>query len=327
MVALPSCRQKVAEKKSEPIPVRIMVMDTVRGGTARTYVGEVEEKTSLSLSFATGGKVERVLVHEGDHVRAGQLLVTVNAATARNAYTSAKAQLDQAEDAYRRLKKVYDQGSLAEVKWVEMQTALEKARSLEQIARKQLDDCELYAPAAGIIGKCNARAGVGLLPGEPAVTLLDVSEVTVSFSVPESEISTMPVGRTTRIEVPAIGGEPRIGRITDKSITSNPVAHSYPVKIDLPNNDRKLLPGMVCKITVEQPNEEGLVVPANCVQTRPEGLSLWVVHNGKPERRLITAGSYVANGVLITGGLEPHDTVIVEGHQKLFSKSEITIVP
>ena len=322
-LSLSSCRHGEKAEKSEPIKVSIITIDTVRSGMVCTYVGEVEEKLSLSLSFATGGKVEKVLVHEGDYVREGQLLVTVNTATARNAYNSAKAQLDQAEDAYRRLKIVYDQGSLAEVKWVEMLTNLEKARSLEQIAKKQLSDCELYAPASGVIGKCNARVGVGLLPGEPAVTLLDVSEVSVTFAVPEREISSLPMGCETNIVVPALNDMVLRGKVSEKSITSNPVAHSYQVKITLPNSDRKLLPGMVCKVEVDHPNQEGFVIPANCVQTRPEGLSVWVVHNGKPERRIITTTEYVVNGVLVLDGLHQDDTVIVEGQQKLFTGAEI----
>ena len=325
MLLLPSsCRHSEKAEKSEPIKVSVITIDTVRSGMMRTYVGEIEEKLSLSLSFAAGGKVEKVLVHEGDYVREGQLLVTVNTATARNAYNSAKAQLEQAEDAYRRLKIVYDQGSLAEVKWVEMLTNLEKARSLEQIAKKQLSDCELYAPASGVIGKCNARVGVGLLPGEPAVTLLDVSEVSVSFAVPESEISSLPIGRETNIIIPALNDMVLRGKVTEKSITSNPVAHSYKVKIALPNQGRRLLPGMVCKVVVDQPNEEGFVIPASCVQTRPEGLSVWVVRDGKPERRIITTTEFVVNGVLVLDGLHQNDTVIVEGQQKLFTGAEIT---
>ena len=324
LLLLSSCRHAEKAEKSDPVKVSIITIDTVRSGLVRTYVGEVEEKMSLSLSFPVGGKVEKVRVHEGDFVREGQLLVTVNTATARNAYNSAKAQLDQAEDAYRRLKMVYDQGSLAEVKWVEMLTVLEKARSMEQIAKKQLDDCELYAPASGVIGRCNAQVGVGLLPGEPAVTLLDVSEVTVTFSVPEDEISSMPIGRETNIIIPALNDMLIKGKITEKSITSNPVTHSYKVKIALPNANKKLLPGMVCKVVVDHPNQDGFVIPAGCVQTRPEGLCVWVVNKGKPERRLIQTASYVANGVLVIDGLHQDDTVIVEGQQKLFTGAEIT---
>lgn len=325
LIAFPSCKRGESAAKSAPIPVEIMTVDTVRSGMIRTYVGELEESLSLSLSFPLGGKIEKILVHEGDFVRTGQLIATINRNNAQNTYNSAKAQLEQAEDAYRRLKIVYDQGSLAEIKWVEMLTNLEKARSLEQIAVKQLNDCELYAPTSGVVGKCNAKVGASVLPGEPAVTLLDVCEINAVFSVPESEISTVPIGRETDIRIPALNDLILRGRVSEKSITSNPVAHSYQVKIPLPNAKRKLLPGMVCKIILAQSNSEGFVIPASCVQTRPEGTSVWVIKNGKPERRIINAAEYVVNGILVTDGLHQDDTLIVSGQQKLFSGAEISI--
>lgn len=320
-----SCKRKVEIAERQPVKVNVWAIDTLAGENVRTYVGEIEENMSLSLCFVAGGRVEKVLVHEGDYVKAGQLLATVNRTNAQNAYNSAKAQLSQAEDAYKRLKKVYDQGSLAEVKWVDMLTNLEKARSLEQIAKKQLDECSLYAPSAGVIGRCNAKAGVSLLPGEPAVTLLDLNKVAVKFSVPESEIAAVPVGQDAHILIPALQNQTLSGKITDKSLASNPVAHSYEVKIALPNPGHHLLPGMVCKVYMKQDADAGFVIPAKAVQTRPEGLGIWVVENGKPERRLIQVSDYVANGVVVTAGVEFGDTIIVGGMQKLYNGAKITI--
>ena len=325
LFAYSSCKHKATVQETAPIPVDVMVVDSVLGGLTRTYVGGVEENLSVALSFPAGGRVERVCVHEGDFVHAGQLVAVVNSANAQNAYNSAKASLDQAEDACRRLKKVYDQGSLAEVKWVEMQTALEKARSLEQIAKKQLDECRLTAPVSGVVGTCNAKVGGSLLPGEPAVVLLDMGQVSVSFSVPESEISSVTVGKEAYVYVPALDNRLLTGKITDRSMTASRVSHSYDVKIAFPNKDKSLLPGMVCKVLLDQPGGAGFIVPAKCVQTRPEGLSVWVVENGKAQRRPITSSEFAANGILVSSGLNPGDTLITAGMQKLYSGAEITI--
>ena len=319
------CKRSATQQERTPIPVQVMVADTVAGGMTHTYVGEVEENLSVAGSFPVGGRVERVYVHEGDRVREGQILATVNSSTAQNAYNSAKASLEQAEDAYKRLKKVYDQGSLAEVKWVEMQTTLEQARSMEQIAKKQLEDCTLRAPVAGVVGSCNAKAGASLLPGEPAVTILDMGNVSVTFSVPESEISTVNVGDEASVCVPALDNRVMTGRVTDRSVSASRVSHSYQVKIAFPNPDKSLMPGMVCKVQLEQADNQGFVVPAKCVQTRPEGLSIWVVENGRAQHRLITSSAFVANGVLVASGLHPGDTVVTAGMDKLYVGADITI--
>lgn len=322
VLLLGACKHKETAMQREPVRVELMAIDSANGGLTRTFVGEIEARESVVLSFPTGGKVEQVLVREGDNVRAGQKLVTVNKSTAQQAYNSAKAQLDQAEDAYKRLKKVYEQGSLAEVKWVEMLTALEKARSLEQIAKKQLADCALIAPSSGVIGECNAKAGGSLIPGEPAVTILDINRVTVTFSVPESEIASIREGQEVTVCVPALNNLELSGKITERSMSASRVSHSYDVKVDLPNADKKLLPGMVCKAYLQVPDSHGIVVPAKCVQTRPDGQCVWVVRNGKAERRNVTASEFVANGVLITAGLHPGDSVVTAGMEKLYGGAE-----
>lgn len=324
-LATTGCKRNHPQECSTPISVEVMLVDTVSGSQTRTYVGEVQENASVSVSFPMGGRVERVYVREGDRVREGQILATVNSANAQNAYNSAKATLDQAEDAYQRLKKVYEKGSLSEVKWVEMQTSLEKARSMEQIARKELDECTLKAPFSGVVGSCNAKVGGSLLPGEPAVTLLDMGSVSVSFSVPESEIGTVSVGETVYVVVPALDNRTLAGKISERSMTASHVSHSYQVKVTFPNADKSLLPGMVCKVMLNLPDNQGFVIPAKSVQTRPEGLSVWVVENGRAQHRLVTSTEFVANGILVTSGLHPGDTVIISGLQKLYVNAELII--
>ena len=318
-----ACKHRAAETERTPVAVAVMAIDTTGGGLTRTYVGEVEAKESIGLSFATGGKVEKVLVRPGDRVAAGQKLVTISKSTAQNAYNSAKASLDRVEDAYARLKQVHDQGSLAEVKWVEMLTTLEQARAMEQIARKQLEDCALIAPASGVVGECRARAGASLLPGESAVTLLDIHYVTVNFSVPESEVATVKEGDEVNIVVPALDNLRLTGRICERGMNASRVSHSYIVKVELPNPDRRLLPGMVCKVHIHEPDSRGIVIPAKCVQTRLEGQSVWVVRNGQAEQRFVQADEFVANGVLVTHGLQAGDTLITAGMEKLYLNAKV----
>ncbi len=326
-LSLTSCRHHEAAAPISSVEVDVMIVDTASSSLARTYVGEVSENLSLSLGFPLGGRVERVYVREGDKVRAGQLLASVDKTSARNAYLSAKATLDQAEDAYARLKQVYEQGSVAEVKWVEMQTNLDKARSLEQMAKKQLDDCDLYAPVAGVVDRCEAQAGATLLPGIPAVTLLDVHTLSVSYSVPEDDIAEIHVGDTASVVVPALNNRRLKVKISECGVSASRVVHSYQVKAVFVRPPAELLPGMVCKVSVNKPAvaRQGLVIPAKCVQTHPQGQCVWVVRDGKAQRILIQASEFVANGVLVTDGLRAGDTIVTAGVQKLYPEAPVTI--
>lgn len=100
----------------------------------------------------------------GDRVAKGQLIATVDPFSMQSSYDAAKASLAQAEDAYRRMKELYDKGSLPEIKWVEVQSKLQQAKSMEEVARKNLDDCKLYAPFSGIISEKMAEVGQNIMP-------------------------------------------------------------------------------------------------------------------------------------------------------------------
>ena len=133
-------------RDSKEIPVEIVKVAKTVPADTRNYVGTVEEVVSSSISFQVMGNVERVLVGEGQKVREGQLLAVLDKATLENAYNASAASLRQAEDAYARMRTLHENKSLPDMKWVEVESKLEQARSMERISRKNLEDRNLYAP-------------------------------------------------------------------------------------------------------------------------------------------------------------------------------------
>ena len=124
------------------------------------YSGTIEPSQTIPLSFQTIGTVEKVMVDAGDAVKKGQLLATIDKGSMLNMYDIAQAKYQQAKDAYDRLKTVHEQGSLPEIKWVEMETNLEQAKSSLDLSRNNLDKCYMRAPEDGIIGRRNIEPGM-----------------------------------------------------------------------------------------------------------------------------------------------------------------------
>ena len=321
-----SCKHIQEQKQErEPITVGVQIIGDEVVHLPNNYVGMVEENSSVSLSFSAGGTVEQVLVKEGDFVRKGQKLVVVNRELAQNACNTAKATYEQAQDAYRRLKQVYDQGSVAEVKWVEMQTNLEKAKSMYEIAKKNLQDCDLYAPQNGYIGTINAQVGSNIAPMQPAIVILDISKVNVNFTVPEKEISSIKIGQTATVSITALDGKTFTGKVFDKGISANIVSHSYDVKIAINNADKALLPGMIGKVNLSDSSiVSECVVPASVVLLNNDNSKfVWIDSLGEARKRNISIGGYSGNGVLVSEGLSAGDKVIVKGYQKISTGMKI----
>ncbi|MDO4159042.1 MAG: efflux RND transporter periplasmic adaptor subunit [Prevotellaceae bacterium] len=324
---LSSCTKKESKMDLQPIKVKTteIKMSSVNGG--QSYSGTIEEESGTSLSFSTAGTIKNILVNEGQTVRQGQLIATVDEASLKSAYDATLATLQQAEDAYARMKQLHDAGSLSEIKWIEVQTQLKQAVSAEKISRKGLSDTKLYAPFSGYISQKSAEAGQNVMPGVPVVKLVNISNVKVKISVPESEIANIKTGQSIQINVPALGGNMFTGKVTEKGISADAMSRSYEVKALIANPDRQLLPGMVCEAYTDmaKTDNQAILLPADIIQIDTDNKPfVWTVANGKAVKANVTVGENCGENVIITSGLTVGAKVITEGQQKVSSGMKVT---
>lgn len=326
-LALAGCQVK-EEKTGGPSPVRVKVMKVALSEqkTSGRFSGTVEEAAGTPLSFSVMGTVNAVSFRLGDRVEKGQLLASLDATSVRSSYDAAKAALVQAEDAYRRMKELHGKGSLPEIKWVEVQSKLQQARSMEEMARKNLKDCKLYAPFSGVIADKSVEVGQNVIPGMAVGKLLGVSRLKVKISMPESEIASVSLHQKAEIVVPALGSRRFSGMVSEKGIMADPFSRSYEVKIDVADAGGDLMPGMVTEVRLAGAGGgTAVIVPARIVQLDEKNRSfVWIDNNGVAEKRVISCGDFAGDGVVITSGLKVEDRIIVEGQQKVCNGTKIT---
>ena len=188
------------------IPVGILSIDTVSSIVSNTYPGFLEEGQSVEMAFKYGGTLQQLKVKEGSEVKKGEVLARVSSAQMVSTQRSAQASLEQAQDAYDRLKKVHDNGSLPEIKWREMVANLEKAQSAVDLANATLADNTLKAPFDGVVSSLNAVKGENVAPLKPIMRIINMDGLTVKISVPENEIAKVKVGDTAEVIIPASKG-------------------------------------------------------------------------------------------------------------------------
>ena len=250
-----ACSNKKENRQKAPTQVKTEVVTAGGQMTNESYVGIVEENEATAVSFTGMGVVKRMLVREGQTVGRGQLLALMDDTQARNLLTGAEAQMAQAEDALQRYGMLHDAGSLPEVQWVEIQSKVAQARSQLAVAKKNLADCRLVAPVSGIIGRQQVKAGETAVPSQAVVTILDVSRVKVKVSVPEAEMNAITPHTPSMIIVEAAGKKVSGGRI-EKGVVADAMTHTYDIRINVPNGDRKLLPGMVAQVKMRTQNQK-----------------------------------------------------------------------
>ena len=321
-----ACTHKKPQSKllNETISVKAMVVGDTLDSSSRTYIGQLVAGSEIPLSFRLGGNLVELPVRSGERVRKGEVIARVDDTQMRSMYESAAAVLAQAEDGYNRAKPVYEKGGVSELKWKEVETNVQKARSMHATSKKNLEECTLLAPKDGIMQLNRAEEGMGLMPGQRIGELLDISEIKAEFTVPESEVNAMEIGQKIRVIIPSLDAEAD-AIIRERDFSATAMAHTYRVSAMLQGKNPTLLPGMVCKAYITNINHNGIIIPANCVMTQRQGLSVWVIKNGLAERRLIQVSEFVKNGVLVSEGLQPGDTVVTMGYQKLFVGAKVAI--
>lgn len=327
-ILLVSCSDKNKSKQTfnPVIPVEIEVVGNTDGSNFRNYVGTVQSEMKISLSFPLGGTLTSVNVHNGQWVKKGTLIAKVDDTSAKSLHDVAVATLNQAEDGYRRMKMVYDEGGVSEVRWVQMLTDLEKARQTELSTRKHLQECTLYAPQDGYISMGDHVIGEQIGPAMSFCQLVDMNKLVVEFSVPEKEIGLIEIGDQATVTIPALNDVEKTVVICDKAILVNPLGHSYTVKASIAPEEKEVLTGMVTKIrlSLHSSSGAGIVVPSSCVRTMPQGIAVWVIRQGKAYRQPITVSEFIKNGVLVSEGLDDGDTIVTAGYQKLYNGAEVS---
>lgn len=320
---LASCSDKKKEKQSEAVAVGVVAVGNTSGSEDGEYVGTIVEKTGTSLSFEVPGNIVTLRADNGDRVAKGQLLATVDPKSLRDAHNMALATLRQAEDAYRRYEPLHKQGVISDIRWVEVQTALEQAQTSERLASTQLTRTSLTAPFAGVISERTAERGMNVMAGQQIFRLVDISSVDVKISVPEKEVSTIKIGAKAKVVVAAVGGQVYDAYVTEKGIEANPVSHTYDVKLAIAHADGKLMPGMVGNVLLHgnsssNASSSSLSIPFSAIKLDSDNRRfVWLAVDGKARQQYITLGDFIDNGVIVTSGLAAGDKVITEGSQKV----------
>lgn len=318
-----ACSKQKRATSVAPVPVSVMTISTAADTTIRNYVGVIESDTKVDLTFPVGGTLTQICVSNGQTVRRGDLIATIDDTRARSMYEASAATLRQAEDGYERMRKVYEQGGISEVRWMQMETDLAKARQSEISSRKSLNDCRMVSPVDGVVDIQRASVGSHVRPSEAFASIQSVNVMNVRYTIPEQEIDRIEVGDCIEVEIPALRDTIVAARVIERSLIANPMGHTYTVCARL-TRPVGALPGMVAKVRTAKTGSVGVAVPANCIVTVYDGQVVWVVRDSVAVRQHIEYSDLVRNGVLVSSGLVDGDIVVIDGYQKLYPGAKVT---
>lgn len=309
-----------------PVSVKVLSVEDESSVQTRTYIGEVSSSRTAILSAPYPGTLKQLNVKVGNIVSKGSVVADVSSQTVQSSYEMAAATLKQAEDGYARAKAVYEKGGMAEVKFIEVETALAKARASESAASSALSSGKVKSPFSGVVSEVYPQQGTELTIGAPLVKIIDRSSLEISFPVPETELHKINKGMSAKVDIPALNLVGLAAKVVSKGVEAAPLSHTYDCSLLLADKVKELAPGMVCKVYLESDSTTGIVLPTQVVQTEKDGRYVWVVTDGLVEKRSVQVGGFCGAGVIIESGLNKGDSVISEGFRKVSSGMKVKVV-
>ena len=311
-----------------------------------TYPAPIKGIQDVQVRPKVSGFITKVYVHEGQAVKAGQLLFTIDSETyraavrqAQAAVNTAKAQLNTAKLTYENNKMLFEKNvigqyalSTAENAYTTAQASLAQAQASLASARETLSWCNVTSPAAGFIGSLPFKQGalVSASSADPLTTVSDISTMEVFFSMSESEILSMT--KTSGSGAAAIAAMPSVklqladgtiynhpGKVVKMSGVIDAATGSLSLIAHFPNPQRLLKSGGAGQIVIPTNATRAILVPKDACSEVQDKVFVYVLgQDNKVKYTEIKVNPQDdGNYYIVTGGLKVGDRYVYKGTAKL----------
>ena len=325
-VEVQTLQARVVESQQQEFPLNVR------------STGTVHARQTAIVSAQVVGRIQQVLVREGDNVRAGQILVVIDGAGLRSSVDQAQAGVKAAQgeqaaaqtdaklaastlERYRQLeaqKSVSPQemdevsrradASAARLEAVRAQT--DAARAQESGAHTMLGYTRLSAPFSGVVTARMADPGTMASPGAPLLQVDQAGVLQLQATVDESAIGAIHKGMKTRVSIDGASSAELIGTVSEIVPIADPASHSFLIKIDLPSSSQ-LRSGMYGTAEFANGVRRATVIPRSAVVSRGSLACVYVLDGREfAQLRYVTLGATQGNLVEVLSGVSAGEKVV-----------------
>lgn len=315
-----------------------------------SYPATIKGIQDVDVRPKISGFITKVLVHEGQSVKAGQVMFLIDSETyraavrqAQAAVNTAKSQANTARITYENNKKLFDQNiigqyelSTSQNSYATARAAVAQAQAGLVSARETLSWCTVKAPAAGIVGNLPYKVGALVNASNALTTVSNISTMEVFFSMSEGEILAM--SKHAGSAAAAISDMPAVkleladgsmynhpGKVVKMSGVIDAATGSYSLIAHFPNPERLLKSGGAGRVVVPQVNNNAIVVPQEATSSVQDKVFVYVV--GKDNKVKYTEikvhDQNDGKNYIVTDGLHVGDRIVTKGITQLTDSMEI----
>ncbi|HEY8165830.1 MAG TPA: efflux RND transporter periplasmic adaptor subunit [Gemmatimonadaceae bacterium] len=293
--------------------------------------GALIPEREATVRAQIGGSVLQTYAEEGQAVRAGRLLVSIDATgiqdaflSARAAVTSASNNADIAARELARSQKLLAAGAIAERdieqarrNAIAANAALADARARLASAQRQLSNTRVTAPISGIVSDRPVSAGDVVQAGTALITIVDPSSMRLEASVPSDQLGSVRIGVPVTFTVTGYPGREITGRISRVNPTADPATRQVRITVSIPNAEGRLVGGLYANGRLASESHTGLVAPLSAIDARSGTPAVLRIKQGRVERVPVQLGlrDEGAEKIELLSGVQAGDTLLLGAAQ------------
>src|SRR5207247_1308697 len=299
-----------------PVEVAVARGDTGRDEIAAT--GQIEAVQSIDLRPEVDGRIVEFMINTGQEVDQATPLFKVDDAQLRAQVAQLEAQRDLAQQALARAKDLAQQNASSTADLEKAEAEARSAQAQYDLQRIRLDRTTVRAPFAGVVGQRYVSVGDYVTSSTKLASLHTVNPQRAAFQVPERFARDLKPGQQVSFRVAAIAGRDFTGQVDFVDPVVQLPGRTILVKARVPNPARLLQPGMFIEahlVTAMRP--KAIVIPEEAVVPAEGTNAVWVVVDGKVNRRQVDLGVRTPGFVEVTKGVNAGEQVVVGGLELL----------
>lgn len=303
--------------------VRVKTVEAKTYQAVEEVVGTVHAKLKATIAARVSGRIEKLLVVPGQQVKAGDLLVQIDAQELQARLDQAVAVLRQAEIELKRITSLFDQGTLAraELDRAEMnqKVAVANAKAVETM----LDYAKVTAPFDGAVTRKIADIGDLATPGQPLLEMEDPSRLRLEADVPEALIGKVNLRDKLPVHIAALTNRLE-GTVDEMEPVADPQSRTFNVKLDLPQTPG-LRSGSFGRVGIPVSETTTLRIPRRALVVRGQMEIVFVIDGQQAQLRLVKTGKTFGDEIEVLSGIAAGEQVVVENANQLKDTQPLAI--
>ncbi|MEM7245758.1 MAG: efflux RND transporter periplasmic adaptor subunit [Acidobacteriota bacterium] len=334
LLILGSCKKEEAPAEAPLRPVRTLTLQSPAGGRERVFAGTSKAAQEARLSFKVAGTVIDLPVAAGDRLRRGQLIARLDpkpfeleAQQAQASLVQAEANERNADASYQRVKGLYENNNASRTDLDAARAQAESARAQVRAARKAVELARLSVSYTRLrvdtdcsVAEVAVELNENVASGTPIAVVNCGESFEVVTSVPETLISKLAQGMTTRLRFGALPDRSFEGTVTEIGSASSRAA-TFPVTVQVEGDRSGLRSGLAAEVIFTfhgGADDTAHFVPGSSVLNDQDGTWVFIAEPGSGgeatvRRRAVTVGELTERGLQVLSGVEQGDRVITAG--------------